>query len=362
MGRTQKTKKIPSKKSKTSPKKHKTVKIKNIQSENENSPSKSKKNKTSIPKSSPSKLKTRQSKTTATKNRITKSTPKKPLKNSTYVSKKACPVPSSSTPSSSRRKSVIVNKKVRNNNSPGKFNAVQKKQIELLLPEGFEEVLGEIHDEILHEDIGNDSKSLAIWLKDFFVQKNGGIRNFDSKEFSGIEMIDTDSKFPVNPGKVQQSVSEKFQSPVLITEKVATETATTQTESPETAAILNDATTDFETLEQKLATTLTNYKTLQEELRIKQESTELTEKLIENHKIELMNAYSELEKIQELQSTVFDLTLEKILEKQSPVFIAHYNSKLEDLQAEYEHKLNQEIESMVNGNEKALQRVKYRDI
>ena len=253
MGRTQKIKKIPSKKSKTSSKKNKTVKIKNIQSKNEKSPSKSKKNTTSVSKSSPSKLKIRKSKTIAAKTKITKSTPKKPSKSSasvsnknkpTSVSKKACSVP---TPSSSHRKSVIVNQRMRNNSSPGKFSAVQKKQIELLLPEGFEEVLGEIHDTILHEDIGNDSKSLAIWLKDFFVRKNGGIRHVKSKEFSG--------------------------------------------------------------------------------------------------------------KIQESRSTVSDLTLEKMLEKQSPVFIAHFNSKLEDLQAEYEHKLNQEIESMAKGNEKALQRV-----
>ena len=74
---------------------------------------------------------------------------------------------------------------MRNNSSPGKFSAVQKKQIELLLPEGFEEVLGEIHDTILHEDIGNDSKSLAIWLKDFFVRKDGGIRHVKSKRFRG---------------------------------------------------------------------------------------------------------------------------------------------------------------------------------
>ena len=240
---------------------------------------------------------------------------------------------------------------MRKHDSPGKFNPVQNKQIELLLPEGFEQLLREIHDKIIHENIANDTKSLALWLKDFFIFKNGGIRYVVSKEFES-QIIDTESEVPLNPGKVEQLIPEKIDIQ-LGTKKISTETETTQS----LAILCNSAKTDFQILEQKLTTTLTDYKTLQEELRIKQESTELTKKLIENHKIELLNAYSELENIQELTSTVYNLTIEKILEKQSPEFITHYNSKLEQLEAEFENKLKQEIESMIGSNEKALQRV-----
>ena len=161
----------------------------------------------------------------------------------------------------------------------------------------------------------------------------------------------------MNPGKVEQLIPEKFDIQ-LGTKKISTEKFTAETETTQSLAILcNSAKTDFQILEQKLTTTLTDYKTLQEELRIKQESTELTKKLIENHKTELLNAYSELENIQELKSTVYNLTVEKILEKQSPEFITHYNSKLEQLEAEFENKLKKDVESMIESNEKALQRV-----